>query len=425
MKKGLTYIIITIALCNILPNTFAQVQERSFDVIFRLDKYDIDSTYMGNDVRLATLHKFLKSFELDSNLIINEIEVNASTSPEAGVAYNKRLSERRANALRNYLIENTNIPHNLLKAKGNGIAWGQLEELVKECNLDKRNKVLDIIKNVPEETWVNGRLVDSRLKHLENLDKDTYNYIDKEFFTIMRNSNAILVRYENLNLIPSSKLQSRMVETSVSTTDIPQEAQNLNAIDLYNIKPAKIKTPIAAIKTNLLYDVASVLNIELEIPLGKRFSITGEYTFPWWYSVGSKYTMRTQMGVFGVNYWLGNRDKYEKLNGWYVGLNAGYAKKYDVQLFDISGIQGDYLMAGATLGYTHTLYKSLRIQYQMGAGWMQSNYRNYTMAYGTEYGDIKVFDYPWEEKRFTWIGPTQLRISLMWVINYKKRSKAQ
>ncbi|MFR5958536.1 MAG: DUF3575 domain-containing protein [Bacteroides stercoris] len=40
--------------------------------------------------------------------------------------------------------------------------------------------------------------------------------------------------------------------------------------------------PLFALKTNLLFDVALIPNFEIEIPIGRHWSVNGEYMFPWW-----------------------------------------------------------------------------------------------------------------------------------------------
>jgi len=39
---------------------------------------------------------------------------------------------------------------------------------------------------------------------------------------------------------------------------------------------------VLALKNNLLYDLALAPNIEIEIPVGKRWSVNLEYKSPWW-----------------------------------------------------------------------------------------------------------------------------------------------
>lgn len=45
---------------------------------------------------------------------------------------------------------------------------------------------------------------------------------------------------------------------------------------------------VLALKNNLLYDLALAPNIEIEIPVGKRWSVNLEYKSPWWSAVAKK-----------------------------------------------------------------------------------------------------------------------------------------
>lgn len=64
------------------------------------------------------------------------------------------------------------------------------------------------------------------------------------------------------------------------------------------------------------------------------------------------------------------------------------------------------LNGGLSIGYSHAIGKSFNLQYQVGVGYLQTDYKNYQMMYDTKYGNVKVFEYPWEVKRRTIIGPT-------------------
>lgn len=50
-------------------------------------------------------------------------------------------------------------------------------------------------------------------------------------------------------------------------------------------------------------------NIELEIPIGRRWSVNAEYMFPWWLFDGDKYSMQILMGGLEGRYWLGSKEK--------------------------------------------------------------------------------------------------------------------
>ena len=75
-----------------------------------------------------------------------------------------------------------------------------------------------------------------------------------------------------------------------------------------------------AVKTNLLYDATTTMNLGLEIGLGKKWSLdlSGNYN-PW------KFDDETRLRHWGVQpelrYWL-----CEKFNGHFLGLHGHYAK---------------------------------------------------------------------------------------------------
>ena len=51
--------------------------------------------------------------------------------------------------------------------------------------------------------------------------------------------------------------------------------------------------PLFALKTNLLFDVALIPNFEIEIPIGRHWSVNGEYMFPWWLLDGDKTALKS------------------------------------------------------------------------------------------------------------------------------------
>ncbi len=390
-------------------------------VHFELDKYEHVVSLHNNSESYRTIDYVLGEILADSTYIINRIVIRGNTSPEAGVSYNKTLSQNRANAISSYITSTHQVSPELITAVGDGIQWDYLYELVSDSDMEYRDEILEILTSVEEETWCRVNpgdkwmtLTDSRLKHLMELrGGKPYRSLLKEIFPLMRNSSLVTILYSHSNLIDMPAISH---EIPIIKQDIAQCAPVQPGFE----SQSRSAGYAFAVKSNLINDLMTVTNVELEFPMGQRFSLTGEYTFPWWYGAKSNFTMRTQMFHVGANYWLGDRTQREVLTGWHIGAMVGYANKYDVQLLAQPGIQGDYKMAGLNVGYAHTLYKSLRLEYQLGLGVMRSDYRNYTMAYDTIYDDIKVFDYPWEVKRKTWIGPTQARVSLVWLINFQK-----
>ncbi|WP_106830568.1 DUF3575 domain-containing protein [Parabacteroides pacaensis] len=70
------------------------------------------------------------------------------------------------------------------------------------------------------------------------------------------------------------------------------------------------KRPLFALKTNLLFDVALMPNVEVEVPIARHWSVNGEYMFPWWQFDKDKYCLQILSGGLEGLYWLDSRKKH-------------------------------------------------------------------------------------------------------------------
>ena len=181
------------------------------------------------------------------------------------------------------------------------------------------------------------------------------------------------------------------------------------------ITPGKSRRhPLFAVKTNLLFDAALMPNIELEVPIGKRWSLNGEYMFPWWLINDDRYCLQVLMGGLEVRYWPGRRSGRDVLTGHFLGLYAG-GGKYDLQ-WDKNGYQGEFFIAaGVSYGYAHSIARNLRLEYNIGIGMLRTDYRHYHSRDNHQ-------TLLWQENgEYTWLGPTKLKISLVWLITRKNK----
>ncbi|MGL4292683.1 MAG: DUF3575 domain-containing protein [Bacteroidales bacterium] len=169
----------------------------------------------------------------------------------------------------------------------------------------------------------------------------------------------------------------------------------------------------------MLFDLATALNIELEIPIGNQFSIAGQWLFPFWKYPDSDFTFNLLYGQVDFKYWMGNRNHQQIMSGWFCDLYGGYGK-YDLQPFSKKGVQGHVLNISMGTGYAHPIGKNLRMEYSVGVGYIRSDYNKYDMAYDTIYDDIKVVRYPWKKFYINLPSLTRLSVSLVWLINGKK-----
>ena len=169
-----------------------------------------------------------------------------------------------------------------------------------------------------------------------------------------------------------------------------------------------------ALKNNLLYDLALAPNIEIEIPIGKRWSVNMEYKSPWRSNSSKEICYQLISGGIESRYWLGNRELHNRLNGHFFGLYAE-GGIYDFQ-FKGDGYQGKYYgAAGFTYGYSTSVSRHLALEFSLGIGYLTTEYQKYTPYEGS---------LVWMSSgNYTFIGPTKAKISLVWVITKKRGRK--
>ena len=171
--------------------------------------------------------------------------------------------------------------------------------------------------------------------------------------------------------------------------------------------PVKSQT-VLAVKNNLLYDLALAPNIEVEIPIGKRWSLNTEYKCSWWLNSRNSFCYQLLSGGVEVRYWLGNRNLCNRLTGYFLGIYTE-GGVYDFQLKEERGIRGKYYTtSGLSCGYARRITGHLAIECSLGIGYLTTEYCKYTSYKGelvrTNGG------------HFHFVGPTKVAVSLVWHI---------
>lgn len=401
-------------------NLFSQQRESRVEIFFNLGESVINSELEGNSEKLNQLVETMRRLQSDPQVTIDRVVVTSSASPEAEMSYNLKLTEERSKAILEFLKDKgIEIPSSKLEVNSLGIAWDKLREMVSNSGMEYRDEVIYILENVPEERWkrVNpddqwATLVDSRNKHLMDLKGgEPYKYMRENMFPLLRSSNVVTLYYER-KPDPKPDPKPQQVKKEVAEPVVEPVGE---------VKPIEYK-PLFALKTNLLYDALSLINAELEVPIGNHWSIAGEWIFPWWsWDNGAADSKRHRIQLLNGNleakYWFGDRDSRHVMTGWFAGLYAGVGK-YDFE-YDREGYQGDfYIATGISGGYAHTINKkgNLRMEYSLGVGYIQSDYKHYKSHYGVDDTWHPMIE---ESGTFKWIGPTKAKVSLVWLINRK------
>jgi len=162
---------------------------------------------------------------------------------------------------------------------------------------------------------------------------------------------------------------------------------------------------IIGVKTNLLYDATTTMNLGLEIALSPKVTIdlSGNYN-PWEFSENKK--LKHWMAQPEVRYWL-----CEKFNGHFFGIHAhgGEFNMGNIELLNMEKYryEGLFYGGGISYGYQWILSKRWSLEASLGFGY---TYLDYDKFYCEKCGD-KIGE---ETRHF--IGPTKASVSLIYII---------
>ena len=188
-------VLIIFFLLAILPmTTFAQSvreEQGSVKVYFRVGATTIDEAYKNNGRMLSEFAEIINACKQDKAARIGRISIVSSTSPEGSKAINDRIAQQRAKAIADWLMAKTSaeLVCDVVSTKTD---WGMLISAVeRRKDVPYKQEVLNIMRNTPEFTKVNGYVVASRLAKLKSLYNSVpYNWLLNNIFPNMRYAAA-------------------------------------------------------------------------------------------------------------------------------------------------------------------------------------------------------------------------------------------
>ena len=130
-----------------------EIQAEAF-LDFAVNKTDIRPDYMNNPRELAKIRTMIDELNNDPSINVKGLDIIGYASPEGSLAHNKRLSEGRAMALRDYLSTRYEFPLNAYHIIFGGENWEGLVKSLSTMEMEDKDEVLAIIEKISIE---NGR----------------------------------------------------------------------------------------------------------------------------------------------------------------------------------------------------------------------------------------------------------------------------
>ncbi|MDR1884388.1 MAG: DUF3575 domain-containing protein [Prevotella sp.] len=346
----------------------------------------MDTLKLGDGHNQAIMDSLTLKVSGHTGQILRRIEIQGFASPEGGRTYNISLANRRGEHLKSRILRISGVSDSLVSIIGGAVAWEQLKTLVSSSlSMKYRDEVLNILTRVPEETRSKYGLVDSRNRQLMELKYgQPYLFMSERFFSELRYATVTVV-YEKIagttaaiSMDTISATEADTIKTIASTS--PDKIQDI----LPSTEPEATEIPyirrsLFAVKTNMLYDLALTPNLEIEVPIGKRWSLNTEFQRGWWKRDDTFCWQIEAAGLEG-RYWFGERDKKRVLTGWFAGVFAG-GGFYDFQFKRDEGYQGEfYVMTGLSGGYAKQIRRDWSLEFSFGTGYITMDYKHYRVT---------------------------------------------
>ena len=393
-----------VLLSNVLICSTAKAQpkeRREFAIHYRFDRIDVDSSYMDNAAAIDTIR-----FCLTHSVHIDSITVYAWASPEGGYPHNKWLSEKRAAAAKELLLalaaDTTKLNAGKIKISPLAENWEGLLELVEQnYRRPNRERLLRILRaeGIGEET---------RKWRIRNLDDGyTWNYLKRHYMKQLRSATWVCVWTSVGAIAPLPELRDSLRS--------PQSGLGR--------KVEAVGRPVSefsfAVKTNLLADLVTAVNLGVEVPLGEDFSVNAHFTFPWWTAgpYGNKYALQLLDAEGELRWWFAPGE--ERLEGHYFALQ-GSGGKFDLQWGrDIGCYQCYNWGVGLSYGYSMSLGEHWNLEFALTLGYLAIDYQHYVpspdwsvlLRDNAKAGVLHYF------------GPTGLKVSLVYPFHIQRRGR--
>lgn len=413
-------------------------------VYFPLSETTIRPEYMGNEANIAVLREMLS----DPNRVPSRVVIEGAASPEGPVGINERLGATRAKVLVDFLTSEFPYLKSRIVVRSVAEDWAGLRASILAngtLGSAEKEELIGIIDSNNSPARKEALLKASA----------SYPVVEKECLPYIRYARIGNIEFEApavtepADTTPKDTTPKDTVTTvvpadttsapvAVDTTDLFPARDTLEAVAPVDTTakvnpyeggivpafpaPAKgYRNMIAAVKTNLLYDAVTGLNVEVEVPIANRFSVAWEDVFPWW-ETGNKYCFQLwEMGA-EARFWFKPWETVgtEKLRGWFVGPYV-MSGKYDFQYDKSINYQGELWSVGATAGYAMPIGKKKRVnlEFSLSMGYMKTHFRHYLP---TDSYDKLIHD-PAGDGSFYNIFkyPTKAKVSLVVPISYGKK----
>ena len=418
MKRMVRHtVLLLLLLLGVAGEGYAQLRShgpnkslRGIEVHFRFDKSKLDLDYMGNRETFDEFAFIIDSIGLHK---IDSVVIVSQSSPEGVYEHNMKLSQRRARTMRHAIEQRHPELADRLHVHPDGESWEQLREYVVNDTKMKRSTIERVLAVIDDNTISIG----TKKWRMQQLP--VYRYLLQTYYPRIRNSVFCIIYYDipvEMAQLPAPVEAPALVD---SIAPFPMVVASLQAPSQYE--------PVLNVRTNLLYDLATVTNIGVEYyPRNPHWSVAGHYTFPWWSNDAKHYYLQLLDWNLEARYYFDGNKSHA---GWYVAPYVHW-NLYDFSFNAEDAWQGEGWGTGLGLGYVWQPWKNKHWKLEAFArvGYYHTLFDPYHAS--DPYNGKYYYDWPYSPEGFTprnhrlrWFGPTGAGITISYDLFKRKIKK--
>lgn len=206
--------------------TTSQTEPEELTIDFKVGSSQLDQYAQNNHQSLSKLVESLRSSE---NALSGTIDITGYASPEGGEKLNYELAEKRAVAVRDYILDNvSHLSESDFNIINGGENWEGLRKIVEHSTMPARQQVIDIIESTPPRIdYVNNT---SRKKQLMDLDGGrVWNYMLANFFPKLRSAASVTI-YKTEQAEQEEGRNTEIIDNAITLIDEHKTADALRLL---------------------------------------------------------------------------------------------------------------------------------------------------------------------------------------------------
>lgn len=171
--------------------------DESVRILYKLGSSVLAGEYADNARNLGLLVDVINRINRSSDSRVSNILIAGYASPEGNARLNANLAEARAAALKEYLMQHTQVAAATFETINGETDWHSLYGMASKSGMTDKEAVLKIINSI---LTGNEKERQNRINELTHLKKGVpYRFMQKNFFPKLRSGTCIQISYENID----------------------------------------------------------------------------------------------------------------------------------------------------------------------------------------------------------------------------------